>query len=89
MEVAARRIAKPLALHPTPKHGAWLNMAALELSILQRQCLARRIGDEAMLRREARAYAQRRNAERATIDWQFSVADARVKLHRLYPSQSS
>ncbi len=85
----ARRIAKKLEFHPTPKHGSWLNMAEIELSILERQCLDRRIGDEEMLRREVEAYEQRRNAERATIDWQFTAADARVKLHRLYPSRSS
>ena len=85
----ARRIAKKLEFHPTPKHGSWLNMAEIELSILQRQCLDRRIGDEEILEREVGAYEQRRNAERATIDWQFTVADARVKLHRLYPSRSS
>jgi hypothetical protein len=85
----ARRIAKKLEFHLTPKHGSWLNMAEIELSILQRQCLDRRIGDEGTLRREIGAYEQRRNVEKAAIDWQFSVADARVKLHRLYPSRSS
>jgi hypothetical protein len=85
----ARRIAKKLEFHPTPKHGSWLNMAEIELSILQRQCLERRIADEEILRREVGAYEQRRNAEQATIDWQFTVADARIKLHRLYPSRSS
>lgn len=85
----ARRIAKQLEFHPTPKHGSWLHMAEIELSILQRQGLDRRIGDEDILRREVGAHGQRRNAEKATIDWQFTVADARVKLHRLYPSQSS
>lgn len=85
----ARRIAKKLEFHPTPKHGSWLNMAEIELSILERQCLDRRIADEEMLQREVTAYERRRNAEKATIDWQFKVADARVKLHRLYPSQSS
>jgi hypothetical protein len=85
----ARRIAKKLEFHPTPKHGSWLNMAEIELSILDRQCLDRRIGDEEMLRREVEAYEQRRNGEKAGIDWQFTVADARIKLHRLYPSRSS
>jgi hypothetical protein len=85
----ARRIAKKLEFHPTPKHGAWLNMAEIELSILERQCLDGRIADEEMLQREVTAYEQRRNAEKATIDWQFKVADARVKLHHLYPSRSS
>ncbi len=85
----ARRIAKKLEFHPTPKHGSWLNMAEIELGILDRQCLDRRIGDEEMLRREVEAYEQRRNGEKAGIDWQFTVADARIKLHRLYPSRSS
>jgi DDE superfamily endonuclease len=85
----ARRIAKKLALHPTPKHGSWLNMAEIELSILQRQCLDCRIPDAETLTREVEAYEQRRNAQKATIDWQFTVADARVKLHRLYPSRSA
>lgn len=85
----ARRIAKKLEFHPTPKHGSWLNMAEIELSILDRQCLDRRIGDEEMLRQEVEAYEQRRNGEKARIDWQFTVDDARVKLHRLYPSRSS
>lgn len=85
----ARRIARKLEFHPTPKHGSWLNMAEIEFSILDRQCLDRRIGDEEMLRREVDAYEQRRNGERAGIEWQFTVADARIKLHRLYPSRSS
>jgi hypothetical protein len=85
----ARRIVKKLEFHYTPKHGSWLNMAEIELSILQRQCLDRRIGDEEILLREVVAYEQRRNAEKARIDWQFKVTDARVKLHRLYPSRSS
>ena len=85
----ARRIAKKLEFHYTPRHGSWLNMAEIELSILQRQCLDRRIRDEEILLREVGVYEQRRNAEKATIEWQFTVADARVKLHRLYPSRSS
>ena len=85
----ARRIAKKLEFHYTPKHGSWLNMAEIELSILERQCLDRRIKDEEMLRREVGTYEERRNGEKARIDWKFSVADARVKLHRLYPSPSS
>lgn len=85
----ARRIAKKLEFHYTPKHGSWLNMAEIELSILQRQCLDRRIGDEATLKQEVATHEQRRNAEQAQIDWRFSISDARVKLHRLYPSRSS
>jgi len=82
----ARRLAKKLEFHYTPKHGSWLNMAEIELSILARQCLDRRIPDEATLKHEVRAYQVRRNAERATIDWRFSLSEARQKLHRLYPS---
>lgn len=82
----ARRLVKKLEFHYTPKHGSWLNMAEIELSILARQCLDRRIPDEATLKQEVHAYQARRNAAHATIDWQFSVSDARHKLHRLYPS---
>ena len=85
----ARRLAKKLEFHYTPKHGSWLNMAEIELSILQRQCLDRRIGDEETLKQEVTAHEKRRNDEQAQIDWRFSIADARVKLHRLYPSRSS
>ena len=82
----ARRIARKLAFHYTPKHGSWLNMAEIELSVLQHQCLDRRIPDEAMLQREIAAWEAQRNAEQATINWRFSVTDARKKLARLYPS---
>ena len=84
----ARRIAKKLEFHPTPKHGSWLNMAEIELSILERQCLDRRIPDEATLKAEVAAYEERRNAKKATIDWRFTLEDARAKLKRLYPSPS-
>ena len=82
----ARRIAKKLEFHYTPKHGSWLNMAEIELSILARQCLARRIPTEASLTEEVAAWEARRNHEQATIDWRFSIHEARQKLHRLYPS---
>ena len=82
----ARRMLKKLEFHYTPKHGSWLNMAEIELSVLQRQCLARRIPDEATLVREIAAWEAQRNKERATIDWRFSITDAREKLKRLYPS---
>ena len=84
----ARRILRKLEFHHTPKHGSWLNMAEIELSVLMRQCLDRRIGDEQTLRREIKAYEHRRNEARAAIDWRFTCKDARVKLHRLYPSVS-
>ena len=82
----ARRIARKLAFHSTPKHGSWLNMAEIELRVLQHQCLDRRMPDEATLTREIAAWERQRNAEPATIDWRFSVTDARKKLKRLYPS---
>lgn len=82
----ARRITRKLELHYTPKHGSWLNMAEIELSVLQQQCLDRRIPDADTLRREIAAWEHQRNAEQATIDWRFSVTDARKKLERLYPS---
>jgi transposase len=85
----ARRLLKRLEFHYTPKHGSWLNMAELELSVLSRQCLDRRIPDEETLKRELNAYEVKRNAAKATIDWRFTARDARVKLHRLYPSISS
>ena len=85
----ARRLARKLELHYTPKHGSWLNMAEIEWSVLQQQCLDRRMPDEATLTREIAAWEAQRNAEQATIDWRFSIADARKKLKRLYPSFSS
>ena len=84
----ARRIAKKLEFPHTPKHGSWLNMAEIEFSILQRQCLDRRLPDEATLRHELAAYEARRNAARATIEWRFTIQEARIKLHHLYPSTS-
>jgi hypothetical protein len=84
----ARRILKKLAFHSTPKHGSWLHMAAIERSILQRPCLARRIPDEATLTRETTASEEARNAAHATITWRFTTTAAREKLYRLYPSNS-
>src|SRR5215467_7550165 len=84
----ARRMLKKLALHYTSKHGSWLNMAEMELSILQRQCLDRRIPDATILTREIAAYENARNAAHATIVWRFTTTKAREKLHRLYPSNS-
>jgi hypothetical protein len=83
----ARRIRRKLEFHFTPKHGSWLNMAEIEVSVLQRQCLARRLADVATLTRHLTAYEARRNREQATIDWRFTTQEARIKLHRLYPSQ--
>ena len=84
----ARRIRKRLEFHHTPKHGSWLNMAEIEFSVFSKQCLARRIGDEEMLKREIAALEAERNKAQATIDWRFTTAGARVKLQHLYPSVS-
>jgi hypothetical protein len=84
----ARRIWKKLEFHDTPKHGSWLHMAEIELSLLSRQCLARRLPDAGTLTRELAAYEKCRNADRATIEWRFTVQRARRKLPRLYPSTS-
>ncbi len=81
----AKRIADQLELHYTPKHGSWLNMAEIELSILQRQCLDRRFAGRAAMEQAVDAWAATRNATTSTIDWQFTTADARIKLKRLYP----
>jgi hypothetical protein len=82
----ARRLARKLEVHYTPKHGSWLNMAEIELSVLSRQCLDRRIGTRAELEREVAAWQAKRNANAAGINWRFTTADARIKLKRLYPS---
>jgi hypothetical protein len=84
----ARRLVEKREFHYTPKHGSWLNMAEIELSILQRQCLKRRIANEALLKQEVAAWEQQRNAAQATIDWRFTITDAREKLKRLYPAPS-
>jgi hypothetical protein len=84
----ARRILRKLEFHYTPKHGSWLNMAEIELGIFSRQCLDRRIGDEATLKREIQKLEEARNAVSAKIEWRFTTEDARRKLHRLYPSTS-
>src|SRR5579871_579811 len=81
----ARRIAKKLEIHYTPKHGSWLNMAEIELSVLARQCLDQRIESMARMREEVEAWELERNERQVEIKWQFTTADARVKLHRLYP----
>jgi len=82
----AKRLADNLEIHHTPKHGSWLNMAEIELSVLERQCLRRRLGDRAVLTQEVAAWVARRNAALSAIDWQFTTTDARIKLRRLYPA---
>jgi hypothetical protein len=81
----ARRIAEKLEIHHTPKHGSWLNMAEIELSALARQCLDQRIESSEKLRQEVEAWESERNEQQVEIKWQFTTADARIKLHRLYP----
>ena len=81
----ARRLAERFEIHHTPKHGSWLNVAEIELSVLSRQCLNRRIESIDELRREVSAWEQERNALGPVTRWQFTTADARIKLHRLYP----
>lgn len=81
----ARRLAEKLEIHPTPVHGSWLNVAELELSVLSRQCLDRRIPDRATLAAEVAAWERDRNARPRAVDWQFTTTDARIKLKRLYP----
>ena len=82
----ANRLRKRLEIVYTPKHGSWLNIAEIELSVLTRQCLCRRIPDIETLRRETKAWQKRRNAEQKQVDWQFTTEDARVKLKHLYPN---
>ena len=84
----ARRIAKRLEFHYTPKHGSWLNMAEIEFSVLSRSCLKQRLPDEEALHREVQALVKERNAAQATIQWRFNTQDARTKLHRPYPFDS-
>ena len=81
----ARRLVNRFDFHFTPKHGSWLNMAEIELSVLSRQCINRRIPDEQTLRREVQAWVDDRNSKVVKVDWRFSTAEARIKLKRLYP----
>jgi len=81
----AKRILDRLEFHYTPKHGSWLNMAEIEFSVLNRQCLDRFIPDIATLRRETGAWETDRNTSGATVDWRFTTDDARIKLKKLYP----
>lgn len=82
----ARRLLERLEFHYTPKHGSWLNVAEIELSVLSRQCLDRRIPDGPTLVREIKAWEADRNNQACKVKWQFTTADARIKLRRLYPT---
>jgi hypothetical protein len=81
----ARRIARKLEFHPTPKHGSWLNVAESELAVLSTQCLNRRLPNLPRVRNEVAAWERQRNSERVTIHWLFTTADARRKLKHAYP----
>lgn len=81
----ARRLCRKLEFHYTPKHGSWLNMVEIELGVLVKQCLRRRIGDMATLQREVTAWQTARNARKASVKWLFDVTAARTKLARFYP----
>ena len=85
----AKRIADKLEIHHTPKHGSWLNLAEIELGVLARQCLDRRIGDAETLRHEVGAWELDRNDRTAKVAWRFTSAAARIKLKQLYPSTQS
>jgi len=82
----ARRLRKRFEFVFTPKHGSWLNMAEIELQVLSRQCLNRHLSTKEKVIREVKAWEQRRNSIKSTINWQFTTESARIKLKRLYPS---
>lgn len=82
----ARRLAERLEIHYTPKHGSWLNMSEIELSVLARQCLSRRSARPETLKEKVQRWVEERNRRCGKVDWQFTTADARIKLCRFYPS---
>ena len=81
----ARALAERLEIHYTPKHGSWLDIAEIELNVMTRQCLSRRIPNINLLKAELSAWEDERNSNKATVDWQFKTSDARIKLKSLYP----
>lgn len=81
----ARRIAKKLEIHYTPKHGSWLDIAEIELNVMTRQCLSRRIAEIGLLRKELSVWEAKRNTAAAKVNWQFRTSDARIKLSSMYP----
>ena len=82
----AQRITERLEIHYTSKRGSWLNMAEIEIEVLARQCLDRRIPDQEALRREVDAWQDQRNRDMVRVDWRFTTDDARIKLKSLYPA---
>ena len=83
--VEARRLAERFEIHYTPKHGSWLNMAEIEIGVMSKQCLNRRIPSEEDMARQVKAWTCTRNSAALSVDWQFTTDDARIKLKRLYP----
>ena len=83
----ARRLARKLEIHYTPKHGSWFNMAESELGVLSRPCLSRRLSSGEEATRQVEAWQTHRNPDQAKVNWRFTTDDARIKLKRLYPSQ--
>jgi hypothetical protein len=82
----AKRIADELDINYTPKHGSWLNVAEIEMSVMSRQCLADRMDNIERLEAESIAWAENRNTKDSKVDWRFTTADARIKLKKLYPT---
>lgn len=82
----AHRLASKLEIHYTPKHGSWLNIAEIELSVLSRQALSIRMEDIKVFAKRVEIWARKRNEAKGTVDWQFTTKDARIKLSKLYPS---
>jgi len=82
----AKRFADKLEIHYTPRHGSWLNMAEIEMSVLTRQCLAERMDNKGRLKKEALAWQYRRNDKQAKVDWRLTTSDTSTKLKKLYPS---
>ena len=82
----AKRLADKLEVHHTPKHGSWLNMAEIELSVLARQCLSERMASKTQVAAQVTAWERQRNGRSTRIDWRFTTEDARIKLKRLYPT---
>jgi len=82
----AKRIAEKLEIHYTPKHGSWLNMAEIEMSVMSRQCLRKRMDNVQQLAKEVLLWQRNRNCKEAKVDWRFTTNDARIKLKKLYPS---
>jgi len=81
----ARRLCERFEIHYTPKHGSWLNMAELEISVMSRQCLSQRIATIGKMDSEVQSWVKQRNSQRSTVNWHFTTADARTKLRHLYP----